>query len=72
MIGMNSDRRGFEPIVDEFLCSKRKEQPSISIEDALKTHKLCEEILKQIRSNIRSKDKTNPQKLLALDFILLS
>lgn len=45
-------RRGFEPIVDEFLCAvKEKRKPSISIEDALKTHKLCEEILKQIRSN---------------------
>lgn len=39
-------------IIEKLLCAvKEKRKPSISIEDALKTHKLCEEILKQIRSN---------------------
>lgn len=42
-------RRGFEPIIDEFIdCVKNKKQPSISIEDSLETHKLCEQILLQV------------------------
>lgn len=42
-------RRGFEPIVDEFIdCVRNNIEPSITIEDALETHRLCEEILKQV------------------------
>lgn len=40
-------RRGFEPIIDEFItCIENNLQPSISIEDSLETHELCDKILK--------------------------
>lgn len=43
-------KKGFESIVDEFLnCIKNNENPSITIEDALETHKLCKEIVQKIR-----------------------
>jgi len=42
-------RRGFEPIIDEFInCVRNNIEPSITIEDALETHRLCEEILRQV------------------------
>lgn len=42
-------RRGFEPIIDEFINSvKENREPSISLEDALETHRLCEAILDRI------------------------
>lgn len=42
-------RRGFEGIVNEFLNSvKNNNNPSILIEDALDTHKLCEDIIRKI------------------------
>jgi virulence factor len=45
-------RRGFESIIDEFINAVRENrEPSISIDDALETHKLCDEILNQVRSD---------------------
>ncbi|MBS6501308.1 MAG: Gfo/Idh/MocA family oxidoreductase [Clostridium sp.] len=42
-------RRGFENIINEFINSvKLGVQASPTIEDALKTHKICDEILKKI------------------------
>lgn len=42
-------RRGFENIINEFINSVRVGiQPSPTIEEALKTHKICDEILKKI------------------------
>ncbi|WP_291649616.1 Gfo/Idh/MocA family oxidoreductase [Clostridium sp.] len=42
-------RRGFENIINEFINSvKLGIQPMPTIEDALKTHKICDEILKKI------------------------
>lgn len=45
-------RRGFEPIIDEFISAvKENREPSISLEDALETHRLCEEILDRINKD---------------------
>lgn len=45
-------RRGFEPIIDEFITSvKLNKDPSISIGDSLDTHRLCNEILKRVNDN---------------------
>ncbi|GAA0078599.1 Gfo/Idh/MocA family oxidoreductase [Clostridium sp. CTA-5] len=42
-------KKGFEGIIDEFLnCIQNNNKPSITIEDALETHKLCEEIVRKI------------------------
>lgn len=42
-------KKGFEGIIDEFLnCIKNNNKSSITIEDALETHKLCEEIVQKI------------------------
>jgi virulence factor len=44
-------RRGFESIVEEFIKAVRENrEPSISIDDALETHKLCDQILNQVIS----------------------
>ncbi len=42
-------RRGFESIINEFIRAVESGiQPNPTIEDALKTHKICDEILKKI------------------------
>ena len=42
-------KRGFEPIIDEFIESiKLGRDTKINIDDALETHRLCEEIVKAI------------------------
>lgn len=42
-------RRGFESIINEFIGAVESGiQPNPTIEDALKTHKICDEILKKI------------------------
>ena len=44
-------RRGFEGVINEFLNSvKNNNETSILIEDALATHKLCEDIIKKIEN----------------------
>ena len=45
-------KRGFEPIIDEFIESiKLGRDTKINIDDALETHRLCEEIVKSINLN---------------------
>lgn len=45
-------RRGFEGIINEFLNAvKNDKEPSILIEDALVTHKLCEDIINELTKN---------------------
>ncbi|WP_040210446.1 Gfo/Idh/MocA family protein [Clostridium polynesiense] len=42
-------RRGFYQIISEFLSSVEKNKiPSITIEDSLKTHEICEKIVKEL------------------------
>lgn len=42
-------RRGFEQIIDHFLhCVKNQQCPSVSLEDTLATHELCEKIVQQL------------------------
>ncbi len=42
-------RRGFEQIIDHFLhCVINSQPPAISLEDALATHELCENIVEQL------------------------
>lgn len=42
-------RRGFDSIINEFISSvKNGKQPSPSIDDALESHRLCDEIIKKI------------------------
>jgi len=42
-------RRGFEQIIDHFLhCVINNQPPAISLEDALTTHELCENIVEQL------------------------
>ncbi|WP_223067408.1 Gfo/Idh/MocA family protein [Paenibacillus caui] len=41
-------RRGFEQIISHFIdCVQEGREPGISLEDALESHRLCEEIVKQ-------------------------
>lgn len=45
-------KKGFECIIDEFLnCIKNNKKPSITIEDALETHKLCEKIVQKMEND---------------------
>lgn len=45
-------RRGFEPIIHHFLsCVRERKQPSISINDSLESHKLCEMIIEHAIAN---------------------
>lgn len=46
-------RRGFYQIVDEFIGSiEDGRKPSISIEDSLKSHELCESVVKELQKGI--------------------
>lgn len=43
------EKRGFKPMVEDFIqCVSNKTSPQIKIEDALFTHKICEEIIEEI------------------------
>jgi virulence factor len=45
-------KRGFYQIVDHFIeCVKNNRKPTVSIEDSLITHEICERIVKYIDSN---------------------
>lgn len=45
-------RRGFEPIIHHFLtCVREGKQPSVSLNDALESHRLCEMIIEHAVAN---------------------
>lgn len=44
------NKRGFEKMISEFIKSIKNKQASISIDDALMTHQICEEIIQQIET----------------------
>lgn len=47
----NLYRRGFDQVIDEFLTSVREQRaPSPSPRDALRTHELCEDLLKELET----------------------
>jgi virulence factor len=42
-------KRGFEQIIADFLNAvKTSEKPEFTVEDSLRTHQLCEEIVKEL------------------------
>ena len=44
------NKRGFEKMIAEFIKTLSTNQPSIAIDDALKTHQICEDIIQQIET----------------------
>ncbi|MGG6313829.1 Gfo/Idh/MocA family protein [Paenibacillus macerans] len=45
-------RRGFVQIIDHFMtCARERKAPSISLQDALESHRLCEEIVNSAEAN---------------------